>query len=52
MWQAFIDWLKGLFGSEDSSSFEDPVEELDDQTFAGWIKDEPDARDQIFGETK
>lgn len=46
MWQKFIDWLKSLFGSEDPTSFED------EEFFAGALVDEPDARDQVFGETK
>lgn len=44
MLQSFIDWFVGLF-------FKKKVEQAA-ETFSGWIKDEPDARDQIFGETK
>ena len=47
MWQAFINWLKGLFESKDSD--DSSAEEF---PFTGVIEDEPDARDQIFGETK
>jgi hypothetical protein len=41
MWQTFVAWFMSLFGKKIA---EDAVE----QTFNGWIKDEPDARDQIF----
>ena len=42
MWHAFITWLRSLFAKDE------PVVE----TFDGWIKDDPDHRDQIYGETK
>lgn len=47
MWQAFVNWLTSLFGSEDPTPFEDV-----EYSFTGVIKDDPDSRDQIFGETK
>jgi hypothetical protein len=44
MWQSFISWLVGLFVQK-------KIEQVA-ETFSGWIKDEFDARDHIFGETK
>ena len=54
MWQAFINWLKSLFGSKDSASipFDDSSEKNGDFPFTGAIKDEPDSRDRIFEEPK
>ena len=46
MWQTFINWLKSLFGVKDSD------DKLTEFPFTGVIKDTPDSRDQIFGETK
>jgi hypothetical protein len=45
MWQKFVDWLKSLFGSEDSVSF---LEEEQKFSFTGVIKDDADSRDQVF----
>jgi hypothetical protein len=41
MLQQFYQWLKSFF-----------VKKAAEQTFSGWIKDDKDERDQIFGETK
>jgi len=45
MWQKFVSWLKSLFASVEPTV--DDVAHLQ-----GWIKDKPDARDQVFGEEK
>lgn len=52
MWQTFINWLKGLFGSKDSTSLNDHPEKNVDFPFTGVINDDPDPRDRIFEETK
>lgn len=43
MWQKFVAWVKALFGIK---------QEVALPTFSGWIKDTPDSRDQVYGETK
>lgn len=48
MLKSFFAWVKSLF----SSSPTQPTPPEVDFPFTGTIKDEPDARDQIFGETK
>lgn len=42
MWQSIVSWFKSLF-----SKVQEP-----EQQFSGWVQDTPDARDQIFEETK
>lgn len=52
MWEKLVSWFKSLFGSEAVPKEHDEVVVVKDPQFSGWIKDEQDSRDQIFGEQK